>query len=37
MSDEDLKIETEHVEYWENGLNSLCIQFEIILNSINLI
>ena len=36
MSDEDLKIETEHVEYWENGLNSLCIQFEIILNSINL-
>jgi len=36
MSDEELKIETEHVEYWENGLNSLSKQFEIIMNSTNL-
>ena len=34
--DEDLKIETEHVEYWESGLNSLCKQFEIIIYAINL-
>ena len=36
MSDEELKIESEHVAYWEEGLNSLSKQFEIVLNTVKL-
>ena len=35
-SDDDLKIETEHVKYWEECLNSLAKQFEILFNSLKL-
>ena len=35
-SDDDLKIETEQVKYWEECLNSLAKQFVILLNAINL-
>ena len=36
MSDDNLKKESEHIECWEDCLNSLSKQFEIILNLINL-
>ena len=36
MSDEELKIESEHVAYWEECLNSLSKQFEIVLNTVKL-
>ena len=32
MSDEELNIETSHVSYWEDGLNSLSKQFKMILD-----
>ena len=35
MSDDELKIETEHVQYWEDCLNSLSKHFEIIRELIN--
>ena len=35
-TEEDLKIETEQVKYWEECLNSLAKQFEILLNSMDL-
>ena len=34
-TEEDLKIETEQVKYWEECLNSLAKQFEILLNSMD--
>ena len=36
MSEDELKIEREHVKYWEDCLNSLSKHFEIILNYLNL-
>ena len=35
-SNDDLKIETEHVKYWEECMNSLAKQFEILYNSIQI-
>ena len=36
MSEDELKIETDHVKYWEDCLNSLIKHFEIIHDSFNL-
>ena len=36
MSEDELKTEIEQVKYWEESLNNLTKQFEILLNSINL-
>ena len=36
MSDEELNMETTHVSYWEDGLNSLSKQLEIIQDTINI-
>ena len=36
MSDEELNIEITHVSYWEDGLNSLSKQLEIIQDTVNI-